>query len=304
MSESAVPAIAQPWRIALTGAVFCALFTVVAARLHHLQIEKGESLTELGDRQRMSKLKIQAPRGNLYDASGMPLAISDGRWSLYADPSYMDDRLRATVELSRLLDLPRADLRQQFQSRFNGRRIAKGLDDRQADDIRALKLAGLSLRREFLRIYPEGGLAPHVLGFVLADGHGGAGIEQVLDPGLYKAVIAVAPVTDLERLREDARDFSNFALVDRFVGKGPHVSAGSPARHAGRFAAPVMIFHGTMDQAVDVEQSRLMARRMKDAGKPVTYTEFAGLDHSLSDSDARTKMLVAVDGFLNAALKR
>lgn len=184
MSESAVPAIAQPWRIALTGAVFCALFTVVAARLHHLQIEKGESLTELGDRQRMSKLKIQAPRGNLYDASGMPLAISDGRWSLYADPSYMDDRLRATVELSRLLDLPRADLRQQFQSRFNGRRIAKGLDDRQADDIRALKLAGLSLRREFLRIYPEGGLAPHVLGFVLADGHGGAGIEQVLDAQL------------------------------------------------------------------------------------------------------------------------
>lgn len=128
--------------------------------------------------------------------------------------------------------------------------------------------------------------------------------SQVLDPGLYKAVIAVAPVTDLERLREDARDFSNFALVDRFVGTGPHVSAGSPARHAGRFAAPVMIFHGTMDQAVDVEQSRLMTRRLKDAGHPVTYVEFAGLDHSLADSDARTKMLVAVDGFLNAALKR
>lgn len=184
MSVSSVPAADQPWRIALTGLVFCALFTVVAVRLHHLQVEKGENLAEMGERQRMRKLEIQAARGNLYDATGMPLAVSDGRWALYADPGYMDDRLRATVELSRLLGVPRDELRRQLESRFNGRRIAKGLDDAQADAIRALKIAGLSLRREFLRIYPEGGLAPHTLGFVLADGTGGAGIEQVLDKQL------------------------------------------------------------------------------------------------------------------------
>jgi cell division protein FtsI/penicillin-binding protein 2 len=184
MSESSVPAADQPWRIALTGAVFCALFAVVAVRLHHLQIEKGENLTEMGERQHRSKIVIQAARGNLYDANGMPLAVSDGRWSLFADPGYMDDRLRATIELSRLTGVPREDLRREFESRFNGRRIAKGLDDGQADAIRALKLAGLSLRREFQRVYPEGDLAPHVLGFVLADGRGGAGIEQVLDAKL------------------------------------------------------------------------------------------------------------------------
>jgi cell division protein FtsI/penicillin-binding protein 2 len=154
------------------------------ARLYHLQIETGESLADRGDRQRMSKLTLQAARGNLYDASGMPLAVSDGRWSLYADPSYMDDRLRATVELSRLLGVSRDSLRKQFESSTNGRRIAKGLDDGLADEIRALKLVGIALRREFVRIYPEGGLAPHVLGFILDDGHGGAGIEQVLDAQL------------------------------------------------------------------------------------------------------------------------
>lgn len=184
MRDNAVPAADQPWRIALTGLVFCGLFTVVALRLHHLQIEKGESLSDMGDRQRMRKLEIQAARGNLYDGNGMPLAVSDGRWSLYADPGYMDDRLRATVELSRVLGVPRDQLRKEFESRFNGRRIAKGLDDATADEIRTLKLAGLSLRREFMRIYPENGLAPHVLGFVLSDGRGGAGIEQELDAQL------------------------------------------------------------------------------------------------------------------------
>lgn len=128
--------------------------------------------------------------------------------------------------------------------------------------------------------------------------------SQVLDPALYKAVVAIAPVTDLEQLRQDAAEYSNFALVSRFVGNGPHVAAGSPARHTDRFAAPVHLFHGTSDQAVDVEQSRLMARRLKDAGKLAGYTEFEGGDHSLSDSAARTRMLTEIDGFLTSSLKR
>jgi len=182
--NDAVPAADQPWRIAFTIAIFIALFAVVVGRLHHLQMDRGENLAEMGERQRMRKMEIQAPRGNLYDANGMPLAVSDGRWSLFADPGYMDDRLRATVELSRLLGVSRDGLRKEFESRFNGRRIAKGLDDAQADAIRELKLAGIILTREFVRVYPEGGLAPHVLGFVLADGSGGAGIEQVLNAKL------------------------------------------------------------------------------------------------------------------------
>lgn len=194
MSEAAVPVVAQPWRIALTILVFTGLFAVVVLRLYQLQIEAGDHLAERGVAQRLRKLEIKAARGNLYDASGVPLAVSDGRWTLYADPGYMDDRLRATVELNRLLGIPRDELRKQFESRFNGRKIAKGLDDEQAAAVRALikppkgsgrsPLAGLSLNREFMRIYPEGRLAPHVLGFVLGDGDGGAGIEQQLNAQL------------------------------------------------------------------------------------------------------------------------
>ncbi|OGS55784.1 MAG: peptidase S9 [Erythrobacter sp. RIFCSPHIGHO2_12_FULL_63_10] len=128
--------------------------------------------------------------------------------------------------------------------------------------------------------------------------------SQVLDQQLYKAIVAIAPVTDLERLREDARPFTNFSLVDRFIGQGPHVKAGSPAQHASEFAAPVMLVHGTFDQNVDVQQSRLMKQRLESAGKRVRYLEFKDLDHSLSDSDARTKMLMEIDGFLTASLAR
>jgi dipeptidyl aminopeptidase/acylaminoacyl peptidase len=128
--------------------------------------------------------------------------------------------------------------------------------------------------------------------------------SQAVDPSLYKAVVAIAPVTDLEQLRQDARPYTSYSLVDRFIGRGDHVRAGSPAQQVGSFAAPVLLFHGTLDQNVAVIHSRKMADRLKTAGKTVNYTEFDGLDHGLADSLARTNMLKEMDSFLSSAMKK
>jgi len=121
-------------------------------------------------------------------------------------------------------------------------------------------------------------------------------------PELFKAVVAIAPVTDLDVLREEARGYTNYALVDAFIGRGAHVAAGSPARHAGRIIAPVLLFHGDRDQNVGVGESRLMADRLKDAHRKVEYVEFKGLDHQLDDDKARIEMLDKADGFLRQTL--
>lgn len=127
--------------------------------------------------------------------------------------------------------------------------------------------------------------------------------SQVLDPALFKAIVAIAPVTDLDALREDARPYTSFTRVDEFIGSGPHVGGGSPARHAAKFTAPVLLFHGTLDQNVEIGHSRLMADRLKDAGKKVELIEFEDLEHSLLDSTARTQMLQRIGEFLQANLK-
>lgn len=126
--------------------------------------------------------------------------------------------------------------------------------------------------------------------------------SQVLDPDLYQAVVAVAPVTDLEQLRAQHQDQSNFLIVDNFIGRGPHVEAGSPARHADRFKVPTLLFHGDADTNVEVAASRLMRQRLQDAGKSVTYVEFDGLDHYLDDGAARARLLSQSDRFLIEAL--
>lgn len=126
--------------------------------------------------------------------------------------------------------------------------------------------------------------------------------SQVLDPALFKAVAAIAPVTDLAMLAEDARGYTNFRVVRDYIGEGPHIGSGSPLRHAERFAAPVALFHGTRDLNVDVRHSRAMERALKSAGKQVTYREYPDLQHGLDDSNVRAQMLADIGRFLDGAL--
>lgn len=127
--------------------------------------------------------------------------------------------------------------------------------------------------------------------------------SSVLDPELFKAIVAIAPVTDLETLRTEARNYTNFPQVDAFIGKGEHVREGSPARNAGRIKAPVLLFHGDQDLNVGIGESRLMAGKLRDVGGKVELVEFDGLDHQLDDGEARSTMLSRADQFLRASLK-
>lgn len=126
--------------------------------------------------------------------------------------------------------------------------------------------------------------------------------SQVLEPGLFKAVAAIAPVTDLGYLALDAQAYTNARLVKEFVGTGEHVETGSPRRQAARFTAPVALFHGTLDLNVAVRHSQDMARALKGAGKSVLYREYKDLQHDLGDSAVRSSMLVDIGAFLASAM--
>ncbi|HYI39059.1 MAG TPA: S9 family peptidase [Allosphingosinicella sp.] len=127
--------------------------------------------------------------------------------------------------------------------------------------------------------------------------------SQVLDPALFKAVVAVAPVTDLASLVEDSAGWSNYRMVKNFIGTGPHLREGSPAQNAARIKAPVLLFHGDLDLNVPIAQARKMQDRLKGAGARSELIVYPGLDHQLDDSAARSDMLRRSDAFLRQALK-
>lgn len=149
----------------------------------------------------------------------------------------------------------------------------------------------------------QGIAAPGKLGIVGWSYGGYAALQSsVLDPDLFKAIVAVAPVTDLERLRQDALNYTNYPLVNRFIGTGPHVREGSPAQNVDRIKAPVLMFHGDFDQNVAIGQARLMQDKLRGAGKQVEFVEFPGLDHYLLNSAARARLLGESDAFLRKHL--
>lgn len=125
---------------------------------------------------------------------------------------------------------------------------------------------------------------------------------NVLDPQLFRAAVAIAPVTDLNLLKEEWRNWTNFAAVRDFVGAGPHVREGSPSENAAAIRVPVLLFHGDLDRNVGIGQSRRMESRLREAGRQVELVAYPGLDHQIEDSAARADMLRRSDAFLRTAL--
>ena len=122
------------------------------------------------------------------------------------------------------------------------------------------------------------------------------------EPNLFKAVAAIAPVTDLQLLKTESEGYTNSKLVAEFVGSGPHIDEGSPLRHASAIKAPVLLAHGDMDLNVGVAQSLKMESALKSAGTPVQLLRFEGLDHHLEDSGARRDLLVKIGQLLDRTI--
>ena len=139
---------------------------------------------------------------------------------------------------------------------------------------------------------------------ILGWSYGGYAALQsaVVEPGLFKAVVAIAPVTDLAMAKEEFKRSSGYFYVSQLIGDGPHVREGSPLQNAEKIKAPVLLFHAAFDRNVSIEESQRMAQRMKALGGRCELVTWDDLDHYLEDSQARTLMLRKSEAFLRQNL--
>jgi len=118
------------------------------------------------------------------------------------------------------------------------------------------------------------------------------------EPSLFKAIVAIAPVTDLQQVKDDARHYTDARNVSEYIGTGPHIREGSPLRNVSAITAPVLLVHGDRDLNVPVIHSRRMDEALRGAGKRSELLLFEGLEHDLADSAARVQMLQRIGTFL------
>jgi dipeptidyl aminopeptidase/acylaminoacyl peptidase len=125
-----------------------------------------------------------------------------------------------------------------------------------------------------------------------------------LQQGLYRCAVAVAGVADMRKMLSDVRDSGgpDRRALDFWRGlssaKSEDLDAISPARFAAKADAPVLLVHGENDTVVPIEQSQLMERALRQAGKPVELVTMPGEDHWLSVAATRQAMLDKVVAFV------
>lgn len=131
---------------------------------------------------------LMTSRSDIRDRNGIPIATNVITASLYADGRRIFDSEEAAMKIHRVLPhLNKDELRQKLSSKKPFLWLARHLTPEQKGKIINLGIPGVNFLREERRVYPQGNLFSHVVGFTDIDGNGLSGIEKSLDGSLRHA---------------------------------------------------------------------------------------------------------------------
>ena len=168
---------------ALLAALFLGLAGILA-RLTFLQVRDAEAYQSMAQAQRARSVTIPAERGAILDRNGAELALSVAARDVYVHPQSIPDPEEVAEELATILGVETADVLEKLRDDDPFVYLARQVDLETAARIERLEIPGVGLLRSSKRFYPNGALAPHVLGFVGIDHIGLSGLELQHDDDL------------------------------------------------------------------------------------------------------------------------
>lgn len=160
-------------RVCVAGALALLLFVGLALRLWHLQVVRYEGLAARADQNRIAVVPIAPRRGEIYDRNGEVLARNYRDYTLEVLPAQIKDPealLEALGHVVYISPLQRQRFLQRLKQvgRYNPIILRNNLNDLEASwfAAHAYQFPGVELRARWVREYPHGELAAHVLGYV------------------------------------------------------------------------------------------------------------------------------------------
>ncbi|MFN4143753.1 peptidoglycan D,D-transpeptidase FtsI family protein [Aestuariivirga sp.] len=175
-------------RIRLIGICFGIAFLAIAGQLTRLTV-----FPKLEDEPARIAVEDRLPRPDIVDRNGVLLATDVAVASLYADPSKIID-IDEAIELltATVPDLDARELRRKLSTAKRFAWLKRQVSPEERDAVYNLGIPGVGYVNERRRVYPQGRLGSHVVGYVDLDTKGIAGIEKFLDGqgALYTASLA------------------------------------------------------------------------------------------------------------------
>ncbi|MEZ6174593.1 MAG: penicillin-binding protein 2 [Candidatus Scalinduaceae bacterium] len=158
-----------------------AIFIALLYQLVCIQIFYHEKYSALALGQRLKKEVIPTRRGMIFDRNGLKLAETIRVRSVSAVPKQIKDKKKTAEALSDVLHLNTGEILYLFNKKKDFVWIKRRITDKQAEAVKKLGFQGVVLDDEYKRVYPNGKLCCHVLGFTDIDENGIAGVEYSLN---------------------------------------------------------------------------------------------------------------------------
>jgi penicillin-binding protein 2 len=175
-------------RIAVFGGVALALFAVLFFRLWFLQVINGDKYLAEAKNNRTREFRVSAPRGEILDRNGRILVANRTSLALQINPTKLpEDPQQRHAELARLATLTHSSLPRLRKTMHEQLLLAASAPVTLRRDVgdflvyylqeNQARFPGVTVERVFVRRYPHGTLAAHILGNV-----GEVSEEQLEEP--------------------------------------------------------------------------------------------------------------------------
>ncbi|MFL5900219.1 MAG: penicillin-binding protein 2 [Solirubrobacterales bacterium] len=164
-------------RIAIFGGFAVVLFAVLFFRLWLLQVIDGEKYVAEAKNNRTRSYRVGAPRGEILDRNGEVLVTNRTSLALQVNPRKLPAKpAERRAELTRLAGLVHSNLRHVRRIMHEELKLAPAVPVTLRRDVghylvyylqeNQERFPGVEVQRVFVRDYPEGTLAAHILGNV------------------------------------------------------------------------------------------------------------------------------------------
>ena len=176
-------------RCALVCLAFTALFSAFSFRLVYWQMCKHDEYAGLAAEKHVYKQSIFAERGAILDANNEVLAHNIPVETVVADATHLNNRDALVPLLREVLEIPEAELSEKLKG---GRRyivlkreVPTAVATALREKLRAQNLRGIYFERDTTRIYPNGSMLCHVIGFTDFEHRGIQGVESSMEEYLH-----------------------------------------------------------------------------------------------------------------------
>ncbi|HEY2799915.1 MAG TPA: penicillin-binding protein 2 [Chthoniobacterales bacterium] len=175
-------------RCALVCLGFTLLFSVFSFRLVYLQMVEHKYYSALAAEKNTVRQTIYAERGAIYDTNNEILAQNVPVETVVADDTLINDRDALVPILAAALQLPPDEITEKISHDRRYVVLKRAFPEEEAvslgKKLHAEKLRGIRFERDLVRLYPNGPMLCHVIGFSDFNHHGIQGVEASMDPYL------------------------------------------------------------------------------------------------------------------------